>query len=104
MFKHLKRGVEKNVHSGLSFVYAIRNMLFTYRGAPHHCLAWCTPAEMLHGRQAKCLLSLRLPSKITEQKPDVAISDKNSHFHLPKFLVGDLFFFCLEVSGCGGWK
>ena len=47
---------------------------------------------MLHGRQPKCLLSLCIPSKTTEQEPDVAISDKNSHFHLPKISVGDLVF------------
>ena len=45
-----KRGVEKNVHFGLSLVDTIRNVLFTYRCAPHLCLDWRTPAEMLHGR------------------------------------------------------
>ena len=76
----------------MSLVDTILNAFFAYRCAPHLCLDWRTPAEMLHGRQPKCLLLLCLPSKTTEQKPDIAISDKNSHFYLPKFLVGDLVF------------
>ena len=30
----------------------------SYRTSPHPCLNWRTPAEVLHGRQPKCLLSL----------------------------------------------
>ena len=35
---------------------------------------------------------MMIPSEITEQKSDVAISDKNSHLHFFKFLVGDSVF------------
>ena len=85
-------GWKKNVHSGLSLVDAICNVVSTYRCSPHLCLGGRTPAKILHGREPKYLLLLCLASKTTEQEPNVAVSDKNSHFHLPKLSVDDFVF------------
>jgi len=64
----LKRGIEKNCAGGDTPFSALQTFLATYRCLPHPSLDWKSPAEILHGRQPRNLLSLLDPhSKI--QKP-----------------------------------
>ena len=55
-----KNGLNKNCEEGRDLIGAICVVLASYRTSPHPCLNWRTPAEVLHGRQPKCLLSLFL--------------------------------------------
>ncbi|KAF6016713.1 hypothetical protein EB796_024978 [Bugula neritina] len=56
-----KRSVEKNCVGGVPLTDSVRLTLATYRSLPHPALEWKTPAEVLHGRQPRCLLSLINP-------------------------------------------
>ena len=56
------------VKNSVSFS-AIRVVLASYRTSPHPCLNWRTPAEVLHGRQLKCLLSLFLSRDYCRSTP-----------------------------------
>ena len=56
-----KRSMDKNCE-GRKLIDALRTVLASYRCAPHPCLDWKSPAEILHGRQPRTLLSLVLPN------------------------------------------
>ena len=62
-----KGGVEKNFHSGLSLVNAIRNVLFTYCCAPHHYLVSALQQRCYIGvsqsAYCSCVYHLKLLSK-----------------------------------------
>jgi hypothetical protein len=58
----LKKGIEKNCEGGDSLKKALQSFLTTYRCLPHPMLCWKSPAEVLHGRQPRNLLSLISPS------------------------------------------
>ncbi|XP_014676701.1 PREDICTED: uncharacterized protein K02A2.6-like [Priapulus caudatus] len=57
----LKTGLDKNCAGGAGLKDAIRVFLATYRCSPHPGLAGKSPAEVLHGRQPRNLLSLLWP-------------------------------------------
>ena len=54
----LKQGLAKNHSPGEDISAALCNLLATYRCTPHPSLDWKTPAEALHGRQPRNLLTL----------------------------------------------
>ena len=58
-----ENGLNKNCEEGRDLIGAIRVVLASYCTSLHPCLNWRTPAEVLHGRQPKCLLSLFLLHK-----------------------------------------
>ena len=60
-----KRSLNKNVEGGKSLIDSVRFVLATYRSSLHPSLDWRTPAELLHGRQTKSLVSLFLPGTST---------------------------------------
>ena len=60
-----KRSLSKNVEGGKSLIDSVRFVLATYRSSPHPSLDWRTPAELLHWRQPKSLMSLFLPGTST---------------------------------------
>ena len=79
-------------------------MLASYRCAPHPSLDWYTPAEKLHGRQLKNLLSLFLPRTTSVSKPDKNIDVKPYQVRSPKYCVGDLVFARNYASGAKWFK
>ena len=60
----LKRSVEKTCVGGDTPKLALQKFLSTYRCMPHPALDWKSPAEVLHGRQPRNLLSLLGPSQL----------------------------------------
>lgn len=56
-----KKSVDKNCLEGMTLHDSVRVALASYRCLPHPSLDWKTPAEVLHGRQPRCLLSLLNP-------------------------------------------
>ena len=56
-----KKAVEKNCVGGMQLKDSVRLALATYRCLPHPSIDWKTPAEILHGRQPKSLLSILNP-------------------------------------------
>ena len=62
-------------------IEAVRFVLATYCSSPHPSLDWRTPAEVLHGRQPKSLMSLFLPC--VNDKSDNDCKEKRSS----KFLL-----------------
>ena len=83
-FKH---GIDENVKGGKSLVDSVRFVLSSYRCLPHPCLDWLSPAEVLHGRQPKNLLSLFSPNA-NNSKLTVTENEKESS-RKPKFSIGD---------------
>ena len=73
-------------------------MLATYRCSPHSQLEWRTPAEVIHGRQPKNVLSLFLPCDDDCRSNDVA-NEKVSCSRLPKYSIGGLVFAQNYASG-----
>ena len=88
-----KRSLEKNIQGGKFLIEAVHFVLATYRSSPHPSLDWRTPAEVLHGRQPKSLMSLFLPC--VNDKSDNDCKEKRSS----KFFVGDLVFARNYVTG-----
>lgn len=86
-----KQSVEKNIKGRKSLVNAVRFVLSSYRISPHPCLNWRSPAEVLHGRQPKNLLSLFLPRNVLRATNDKTETKCNSNCK-PKFCVGDLIY------------
>jgi transposase InsO family protein len=72
----LKKGVEKNCAGGEPVKASLQLFLATYRCLPHPCLDWKSPAEILHGRQPRSLLSLLSPMK-TRATTSAHISPKS---------------------------
>ena len=92
-----KRGVEKNVKGKNSLVAAVRFVLSTYRCSPHPCIDWRSPAEVLHGRQPKNLLSLFLPRNNANE--NVVKCETECNNFKPKHNVGDLVYARNYASG-----
>lgn len=65
-----KSSVDKNCEGGASLDESIRLTLASYRTIPHPALEWKTPAEVLHGRQPRGLLSLLQPTNHKYPKHD----------------------------------
>ena len=65
-------------------INAVRFLLATYRTSPHPSLDWNTPAEMLHGRQPKNLLSLFLPCTSAVRKSKNKVNTKVDCSRSPK--------------------
>ena len=70
-----KKGITKHIGKKRELVSALCIVMASYRTSPHPWLNWSTPAEVLHGRQPKNLLSLfspgvkrGMPSSATDQK------------------------------------
>ena len=85
-----KNGLNKNSEEGRDLIGAIRVVLASYRTSSHPCLNWRTPAEVLHGRQPKCLLSLFL----SQEKQSSCLKFQNDSTKAQfnsKFDVGSLF-------------
>ena len=57
----LKTGLLKNCSGGVYSRIHLQKLLSTYRCTPHPSIDWKTPAEILHGRQPRNLLTLCLP-------------------------------------------
>ena len=94
-----KCSLDKYVKGGKSLIEAVRFVLASYRCSPHPSLDWRTPAELLHGRQPKNLLSLFLPPAKTVSKTDDEIIMDRDSIRSPKFCVGDLVFARNYASG-----
>ena len=65
-----KESVEKNFVGGMTLRNSVRLTLASYRTLPHPALDWKTPAEALHGRQPRGLLSLLRPTAINRRNLD----------------------------------
>ena len=70
-----KNGLTKKIGDRRELVAALLIVMASYRTSPHSGLNWSTPAEVLHGRQPKNLLSLfspgvkrAVPTSATDQK------------------------------------
>jgi hypothetical protein len=63
LVQSLKKGIEKNCAGGVPVKASLQLFLATYRCLPHPSLNWKSPAEVLHGRQPRNLLSLLNPLK-----------------------------------------
>ena len=75
----LKAGLIKNCDGGKDLNFALQTLLATYRCAPHPGIDWKTPAEILHGRQPRNLLSLCSP--FDKSKP-VTPRQSVTHFEI----------------------
>jgi len=62
--------VDKNCEGGASLDESIRLTLASYRTIPHPALEWKKPAEVLHDRQRRGLLSPLQPSNHKYAKHD----------------------------------
>jgi len=93
--------VEKNCLGGLSLHDSVRLTLGSYRCLPHPSLNWKTPAEVLNGRQPRCLLSLLNPknnssstsTKTDLNQPQFAVDSlvyARNYAHGPKWLPGQI--------------
>lgn len=98
-----KKSVEKNCLDEMTLKDSVRLSLATYRSIPHPSLNWKTPAEVLHGRQPRCLLSLinplSNPSHSNTENNDTVNSSKftvdslvyaRNYLHGPKWLPGKI--------------
>ena len=75
----LKNGLRKNCSGERDILPALQKLLATYRCSPHPSLDWKTPAEILHGRQPRNLLTLCSPlSDFPVSKP----AESSGHFQL----------------------
>ena len=97
-FKH---GVDKNVKGGKSLVDSVRFVMSSHRGSPHPCLDWLSPAEVLHGRQPKHLLSLFSPNA-NNSKLTVTENEKKSS-RKPKFSIGESVLLAITHLGQSGF-
>ena len=94
-----KRGLIKNVEGGKSLIDFVRFVLATYRSSPHPSLDWRTPAELLHGRQPKNLMSLFLPGTSTVCRSKTTDGQNVEKPRISKYYVGDLVFARNYASG-----
>ena len=93
-----KKGLNKNCEEGRDLIGAIRVVLASYRTSIHPCLNWHTPAEVLHGRQPKCLLSLFL----SHEKQSSCLKFQNDSIKAQfksKFDVGSLVYALNYAAG-----
>lgn len=98
----LKKGLSKNVGEGKELVASLRLVLATYRTTPHPGINWSTPAEVLHGRQPKNLLSLFLPNHaVSNRKLDDCVSEGSAveSDAVKKYDVGSLVYARNYASG-----
>ena len=94
-----KRSLSKNVEGGKSLIDSVRFVLATYRSSPHPSLDWRTPAELLHGRQPKSLMSLFLPGTCTVCRSKTTDGQNVEKPRISKYCVGDLVFARNYASG-----
>ena len=87
-----KRSLSKNAEGGKSLIDSVRFIFATYRSSPHPSLDWRTPAELLHGRQPKSLMSLFLPGTSTVCRSKTTNGQNVEKLRTSKFCVGDLSF------------
>jgi len=73
-----KKSVGKNCVGGIPLKDSVRLTLATYRSLPHPSLSWKTPAEVLHGRQPRCLLTLLNP--VNNSTPSQTRDNPNTSF------------------------
>jgi transposase InsO family protein len=66
LVQSLKRSIDKNCAGGVPVKASLQLFLATYRCLPHPSLNWKSPAEVLHGRQPRNLLSLMNPMQKSE--------------------------------------
>lgn len=90
-----KKSVEKNCVDKLTLKDSVRLSLATYRSIPHPSLDWKTPAEVLHGRQPRCLLSLINPLS----NPSHGNIDNNDTNNSDQFTVDSLVYARNYASG-----
>ena len=94
-----KRSLSKNVEGGKSLIDSVRFVFATYRSSPRPSLDWRTPAELLHGRQPKCLMSLFLPGTSTVCRYKTTNGQNAEKPQIFKYCVGDLVFARNYASG-----
>jgi len=95
--QNFKTSLSKNVEEGKSLIESARFVLASYRSAPHPCLNWHTPAELLHRCMFKSLMSLFLPGINTVCKPNFKNGQEQPH--VQKYHVSDLVFARNYASG-----
>ena len=91
--------LSKNVEGGKSLIDSVRFVLATYRSSPHPSLDSRTPAELLHGRQPKSLMSLFLPGTSTVCRSKTTDGQNVEKTRISKYCVGDLVFARNYASG-----
>jgi transposase InsO family protein len=82
----LKQGIKKNCGEGettrSTLKAALQKFLATYRCLPHPALDWKSPAELLHGRQPRVLLSLLHPTNLKGSAHISEQSDGSSTYNI----------------------